>query len=113
MWKIVGVYVLFLFVSAVARESQQFIFYWRPVKNRAFVFAQKIVIIVKSAQVQTTTELKQIFTNEINKIYICCNLIAETSKTKLGHPKLKLILILIGKKLTLRYSSLKKRSRCL
>ena len=92
-----------LFVSAVARESQQFIFYWRPVKKRASAFAQNIAIIVKSEQEQTTTELKQIFTNEINKIYICSILIAETSKTELGHPKQKLILILIGKKLTLRY----------
>ena len=83
-------YVLFLFIPAVARESQQFIFYWRPVKSRAFAFAQNIAIIVKSAQEQTTTELKQIFTNKINKIYICCILIAETSKSELGHPKQKL-----------------------
>ena len=95
--------MLFLFILAVARESQLFIFYKRPVKNRAFVFAQNIAIIVKGEQEQTTTELKQIFTNEINKIYICCILIAETSKTELGHPKQKLILIVIGKKLTLRF----------
>ena len=68
----------------------------------------RTAIIVKSALEQTTTELKQIFTNKINKFYFRCILIAETSKTELGHPKQKLILILIGKKLTLRCSFLKK-----
>ena len=54
------------------------------------MFAQNIEIIVKSEQEKTTTELKQIFTNEVNKFYIRYILIAETSKTKLGHPKQKL-----------------------